>query len=228
MGVCAGIADYTGFDVTLVRICMLAAMFLSSGSILPFYFIAGWITPTKPRELEYADREEQQVLAGRARLAGPHRARHPFALQGHRPPARRHRKLCDDRKPLARPRNRATALKRPSGSGRNRTCRLWADQYLPWTCVIVAIGSRLGDHHLAPDQARLSAGKDAWGMAIHPKTDREADGADQAADRTRMRSSRRARVDQGPAGKSERIVTDQPSKLAREIDALSIDKGGHA
>ena len=26
----------------------------------------------------------------------------------------------------------------------------------------------------------------------------------------------------------ERIVTDQPSKLAREIDALAIDKGGNA
>ena len=26
----------------------------------------------------------------------------------------------------------------------------------------------------------------------------------------------------------ERIVTDQPSKLAREIDSLAIDKGGHA
>ena len=27
MGVCAGIADYTGFDVSLVRICFLAAVF---------------------------------------------------------------------------------------------------------------------------------------------------------------------------------------------------------
>jgi len=26
----------------------------------------------------------------------------------------------------------------------------------------------------------------------------------------------------------ERIATDQPSKLAREIDALTIDKGGNA
>jgi cell division protein FtsB len=26
----------------------------------------------------------------------------------------------------------------------------------------------------------------------------------------------------------ERIATDQPSKLAREIDSLSLDKGGHA
>jgi phage shock protein C len=64
MGICAGIADYTGFDVTLVRICMIAALFLSSGSILPIYFIAGWITPTKPRELDYADTEDRQFWQG--------------------------------------------------------------------------------------------------------------------------------------------------------------------
>ena len=60
MGVCAGIADYTGFDVTLVRIGMLAAVFLSSGSILPIYFIAGFVAPDKPRELETSDTEEKQ------------------------------------------------------------------------------------------------------------------------------------------------------------------------
>jgi phage shock protein C len=60
MGVCAGIADYTGFDVTLVRICMIAAVFLSSGSILPVYFIAGLIAPTKPTELETTDVEERE------------------------------------------------------------------------------------------------------------------------------------------------------------------------
>ena len=59
MGVCAGIADYTGFDVSIVRICMLAAFFLSSGSILPIYFIAGWIAPDRPRELEPSDVEER-------------------------------------------------------------------------------------------------------------------------------------------------------------------------
>lgn len=58
MGICAGIADYTGFDVTLVRICMVAAVFLSSGSILPVYFIAGFVAPDKPRELETTDVEE--------------------------------------------------------------------------------------------------------------------------------------------------------------------------
>jgi phage shock protein C len=64
MGICAGIADYTGFDVSLVRICMIAALFLSSGSILPVYFIAGWVTPTKPRELQLRDGEEQQFWQG--------------------------------------------------------------------------------------------------------------------------------------------------------------------
>ena len=64
MGICAGIADYTGFDVTLVRICMLAAFFLSSGSIVPIYFIAGWITPNKPHELELADTEQQRFWQG--------------------------------------------------------------------------------------------------------------------------------------------------------------------
>ena|SRR5205823_9883935 len=64
MGICAGIADYTGFDVTLVRICMIAALFLSSGSIIPVYFIAGWIAPNKPRELDLADREERVFWQG--------------------------------------------------------------------------------------------------------------------------------------------------------------------
>ena len=63
-GICAGIADYTGFDVTLVRICMIAALCLSSGSVIPFYFIAGWISPVKPRELDYADREDQRFWQG--------------------------------------------------------------------------------------------------------------------------------------------------------------------
>ena len=78
MGICAGIADYTGFDVALVRICMIAALFLSSGSILPIYFIAGWVTPTKPRELEVGREESefwQGVRASPARAARDIRSR---------------------------------------------------------------------------------------------------------------------------------------------------------
>lgn len=60
MGVCAGIADYAGFDVSMVRIAMVAAVFLSSGSILPVYFIAGMIAPDRPRELEVSDKEDTE------------------------------------------------------------------------------------------------------------------------------------------------------------------------
>ncbi len=79
MGVCAGIADYTGFDANLVRVCFLAAVCMSGGSLLPFYFIAGFVTPAKPRELEWADREErkfwQDVRASPARTARDIRSR---------------------------------------------------------------------------------------------------------------------------------------------------------
>ena len=63
-GVCAGIADYTGFDVSLVRVCFLAAMCMSGGGILPFYFIAAMVTPTKPSVLERVDSEEKQFWQG--------------------------------------------------------------------------------------------------------------------------------------------------------------------
>ena len=64
MGVCAGIADYTGFDVALVRIAFLAAVFMSGRSVLPFYFIAGWVAPNKPRELEYDRSEDREFWQG--------------------------------------------------------------------------------------------------------------------------------------------------------------------
>jgi phage shock protein C len=64
MGVCAGIADYTGFDVNLIRVCFIATVFMSGGSVLPFYFIAGFVTPKKPGALEFADREERQFWQG--------------------------------------------------------------------------------------------------------------------------------------------------------------------
>ena len=64
MGICAGIADYTGFDANLVRVCFLAAVFMSGGSVLPFYFIAGFVTPTKPREFDHTDTEDRRFWQG--------------------------------------------------------------------------------------------------------------------------------------------------------------------
>ena len=64
LGVCAGIADYTGFDVTLVRICLIAAIIMGSGAPLLLYFIAAMMTSDKPRELVLADREDKQFWQG--------------------------------------------------------------------------------------------------------------------------------------------------------------------
>ena len=64
MGVCAGISNYTGFDVTLVRVFMVAALLMSSFAILPLYFITGWIADDTPRELRGDDPEEQRFWQG--------------------------------------------------------------------------------------------------------------------------------------------------------------------
>ena len=47
-GVCAGIADYTGIDVTIVRIALVLLTVSTSGSFLLAYFIAAWLAPEKP------------------------------------------------------------------------------------------------------------------------------------------------------------------------------------
>ena len=64
MGVCAGIADYTGLDVTLVRIAMVAAIILGSGALLPVYFITGWIANDQPREIATDNKDERKFWQG--------------------------------------------------------------------------------------------------------------------------------------------------------------------
>ncbi len=64
MGVCAGIADYTGFDVTLVRVMVVAAMLMSSLALLPLYFITGWVADDKPREMALEDGEDTRFWQG--------------------------------------------------------------------------------------------------------------------------------------------------------------------
>ena len=59
MGVCAGIADYTGVNAMWVRLGFLMLIALTSGGIIPFYFIAGILLNKKPPHL-YVDNEEQK------------------------------------------------------------------------------------------------------------------------------------------------------------------------
>jgi hypothetical protein len=68
----------------------------------------------------------------------------------------------------------------------------------------------------------------SWGIPVHPRTDQEA------AERIKLLTNENAqlRAELGSVKDRletiERIVTDQPSRLVHEIDALGAGKGGHA
>ncbi len=62
MGVCAGIADYTGIDVLWVRLAFIVLAF-SMGWPFLIYFALGFLADKKPPRL-YADREEQKFWQG--------------------------------------------------------------------------------------------------------------------------------------------------------------------
>ena len=58
MGVCAGIADYTGVDVLWIRLAAII-LTISTGFGIPLYFIAGMLMSKKPSHL-YVDAQEQK------------------------------------------------------------------------------------------------------------------------------------------------------------------------
>jgi phage shock protein C len=47
MGVAAGVADYTGVDVTLVRLGLVAATLLTGPVMILFYVLAGLLAPAR-------------------------------------------------------------------------------------------------------------------------------------------------------------------------------------
>lgn len=61
MGVCSGIADYTGINVFWIRLALIVMIFTPpvSGIVLPAYFVAGIFLNKKPAHL-YVDQEEQK------------------------------------------------------------------------------------------------------------------------------------------------------------------------
>ena len=63
MGVCAGIADYTGFDITLVRVAMIVLTLATSGWVFVAYLAAGWLAPKKPVGL-YETQEDAKFWQG--------------------------------------------------------------------------------------------------------------------------------------------------------------------
>jgi hypothetical protein len=99
---------------------------------------------------------------------------------------------------------------------------------LPLVVIIVALG--VGGS-LLHSWLRIKNGyplETSWGVPLHPKTDAEA------LERIKLLTGENAqlRAEIGSLKDRletvERIVTDKPHRLSREIDALAIDKGGNA
>lgn len=99
---------------------------------------------------------------------------------------------------------------------------------LPYVAVIVAVavgGTLLNNWLKIKNGYPLS---NSWGMPLHPRRD------DEALERIKLLTSENAqlRAELGSIKDRleslERIATDTPSKLARDIDALTVDKGGNA
>ncbi|RIX31672.1 hypothetical protein [Sphingomonas edaphi] len=101
-------------------------------------------------------------------------------------------------------------------------------EILPYVAVIVAVS--VGGWVMTT-WLRIKNGyplENSWGKALHPHTDRESQ------ERIKLLTTENAqlRAELGSVKDRletiERIVTDQPSRLAQEIDRLAMDKGGHA
>lgn len=99
---------------------------------------------------------------------------------------------------------------------------------LPYIAIIVVVsvcGAVLSTWLKIKNGYPLS---NSWGMPLHPKSDKEA------GERIRLLTTENAqlRAELGSVkdrlATLERIATDQPSRLARDIDALTMDKGGNA
>lgn len=64
-GVCAGIADYTGVDVTIIRIGLVILTFVGGGPwTIIAYLIAAWLAPVKPHELAVETPEQTKFWQG--------------------------------------------------------------------------------------------------------------------------------------------------------------------
>jgi phage shock protein C len=63
LGVCAGIADYTGVNALWVRLGFFFSLMLTWGTTLPIYILMGLFLNKKPEHL-YEDKQEQKYWQG--------------------------------------------------------------------------------------------------------------------------------------------------------------------
>jgi phage shock protein C len=63
-GVCAGIADYTGVDVTLIRFGWVVSALILGPMTFVAYWAVCWMAPKKPIELYERNPEEKKFWQG--------------------------------------------------------------------------------------------------------------------------------------------------------------------
>ena len=63
MGVCSGIADYTGINSIWIRLGFIFSLFVTGGSTFLAYLIVGLLADRKPAHL-YVDQREQKFWQG--------------------------------------------------------------------------------------------------------------------------------------------------------------------
>lgn len=63
LGVCSGVADYTGIDALWVRIGFIMIALFAFPPLFLAYFLVGWLAPKKPLGL-YDDEEEAKFWQG--------------------------------------------------------------------------------------------------------------------------------------------------------------------
>ena len=70
-GVCAGIADYFGFDVTITRLIVVAGLFLFLPTTLIAYVLLAILLPAKPA-VDSDDRDPRSEQLQRSVRSSPH------------------------------------------------------------------------------------------------------------------------------------------------------------
>jgi phage shock protein C len=68
LGVCSGIADFTGVDATWIRVAMVLGTVFGAGFLVVAYFAIAWIAEKKPYAL-YDQDADTQAFWQRARVA---------------------------------------------------------------------------------------------------------------------------------------------------------------
>lgn len=63
LGVCSGIADYTGIDTVLVRVGAVLLTLATSGNVVIAYLVIAWLASSKPIGL-YETKEDEKFWRG--------------------------------------------------------------------------------------------------------------------------------------------------------------------